>query len=81
MTYSGSPACAEYLCNRVEEAKSADQVLELLADALIAAELSDSSAVSASNRVNWWSRASEEAIALLAADVKDVKPRRPRKRR
>ncbi len=64
----------------MQEAKSADEVLELLADALLAAEFADEAAVARSNRVGWWNRAGRDAIALLAADAKAVKPRRPRKR-
>ncbi len=80
VTYSGSVECAEYLRNRVQEAKSADEVLELLADALLAAEFADEAAVARSNRVGWWNGAAGDAIALLAADAKAVKPRRSRKR-
>ena len=80
VTYSGATSCAEYLRNRVQEAKSTDEVLELLADALLAAQLADEAAVSRSNRVGWWNGAGQDAIALLATDAKAVKPRRPRNR-
>ena len=78
--YAGIPECRTYLENRIEEARSTDEVLELLADTLIAAMASDEAELPQSRRVHWWSPVGDKAEKLLAADLKAVKPgRRARK--
>jgi hypothetical protein len=57
------------------------EVLELLGDAVIASLLADEEELPQSKRV-WGSlSAEEEARKLLAADIKSVRPRRPRESR
>ena len=69
--------CAAYLERRVEEAKSPQEVLELLADAMIAAEYTDELEVAGSHRVQFWCRAIATAVGEeLAPDVKEVKIKR-----
>ncbi len=74
--YSGIPECLAYIENRIAEAKSADEVLELLADTLIAALVSDEDELPQSRRIPWRSPAGDKVRKLLASDVKAVKPGR-----
>jgi ParB/RepB/Spo0J family partition protein len=78
--YSGIPECQTYVENRIAEAKSADEVLELLADTLIAALVSDESELPQLRRIQWWSPVGDKVTKLLAGDVKSVKPGRMVKR-
>jgi ParB/RepB/Spo0J family partition protein len=71
--YSGIPECRTYIENRIAEAKSADEVLELLADTLIAALVSDESELPQSRRIHWWSPVGDKVKKLLASDIKSVK--------
>lgn len=81
VTYADPEACQEYLANRIEEARSANEVLELLADAMIAASLTDECELPQSRRINYGLlRGDAEVEALLAEDSKAVRPRRGRKR-
>lgn len=72
--YSGIPECQTYIENRIAEARSAEEVLELLADTLIAALLSDEAELPQSRRIHWWSPAGDKVKKLLASDIKAVKP-------
>lgn len=74
--YAGIPECRTYIENRIAEAKSAEEVLELLADTLIAALVADEAELAQSRRIHWWSPAGDKVKKLLAADVKAVKPGR-----
>ena len=74
--YSGIPECQTYIENRIAEAKSADEVLELLADALIAALISDEAELPQSRQIHWWSPVGDKVRKLLANDIKSVKPGR-----
>jgi ParB/RepB/Spo0J family partition protein len=81
VTYADAEACREYLLNRIEEARSANEVLELLADAMIAAAVTDECELPQSRRINYGLlRCGAEVEALLAEDIKVVRPRRRRKR-
>lgn len=64
------------LANRIEEARSANEVLELLADALIAATVTDEGALPRSKQFTEWLRAGSEIKVLLADDIKSVAPHR-----
>jgi hypothetical protein len=78
VTYKDTAECEQYLRSRIAEAKSANEILELLADALIAALASDERELAQSRRVSWFSRAQDELEKLLAAEIKAVRPRRRR---
>jgi ParB/RepB/Spo0J family partition protein len=78
--YCGIPECMTYIENRIAEAKSAEEILELLADTLIAALVSDEAELPQSRRINWWSSAGDKVKKLLASDIKTVKPRRQTKK-
>ena len=74
--YAGIPECQTYIENRIAEARSADEVLELLADTLIAALVSDEAELPQSRQIHWWSPAGDRVRKLLASDIKAVKPGR-----
>jgi ParB/RepB/Spo0J family partition protein len=74
--YSGIPECQTYIENRVAEAKSADEVLELLADTLIAGLVSDQAELPQSRRIHWWSPVGDKVKKFLASDIRAVKPGR-----
>lgn len=78
IVYADRTACHEYLWNRVQEARSEGEVIELLTEAIIAGALADNAAVARSHRVGWFSRGSREAIKLLSAEIKAARPRRSR---
>ena len=78
--YSGIPECQTYIENRIAEAKSADEVLELLADTLIAALVSDEDELPQTRRINWWSPVGDRVKKLMASDIKVVKPGRQAKK-
>ena len=56
-----------------------DEVLELLADTLIAALVSDEAELPRTRRINWWSPVGDKVKKLLATDIKAVKPGRSTK--
>ena len=74
VSYADAAQCSEYLAKRIDSARSADEVLELLTDAVIAAQLADERELPQSKRIGW--RARPEAAKVLAAEIKEVKPRR-----
>jgi ParB/RepB/Spo0J family partition protein len=75
VTYKEAEDCESYLRDRIAEAKSANEVLELLADALIAASEADQRELPQSRRVNYWLPAESRVKKLLAGDVRSVRPR------
>lgn len=72
--YADSETALTYLKGAIERAKSANEVLELLAEALVAAHLADERELPQYKRVRWSNYATRDAIELLAADVKAVAP-------
>ena len=74
--YAGIAECQTYIENRIAEAKSAEEVLELLADTVIAALLSEEAELPQSRRIHWWSPAGDKVKKLLASDIKAVRPGR-----
>lgn len=81
VSYADAEQCSEYLAKRIDSARSAEEILELLADALIAAELADERELPQSRRIGWFNRAAAEVKKLLAEDVKAVRPSRRRSKR
>jgi hypothetical protein len=74
--YSGIPECQTYIENRIAEAKSSDEVLELLADTMIAALVSDEAELPQTRQIHWWSPVGDKVKKLLSSDIKSVKPGR-----
>ncbi|MFN8164447.1 MAG: ParB/RepB/Spo0J family partition protein [Solirubrobacterales bacterium] len=81
ITYASRDACNEYIWNRVQEARSEGEVVEILTEAVIAGELADEKAIARSHRVGWFSRGAREAVELLKAEVKAARSRRSREPR
>jgi ParB/RepB/Spo0J family partition protein len=78
INYADRTACHEYLWNRVQEARTEGEVIELLTEAIIAAELAEDAAIAQSHRVGWFSRGGRAAVKLLSAEIKAARPRRSR---
>jgi ParB/RepB/Spo0J family partition protein len=76
VSYADLDQCRQFLSNRIEEARTPNEVLEILADALIAGVLADQSELPQSKRISWWSGAEDQVKKQLGADIKAVKPRR-----
>jgi ParB/RepB/Spo0J family partition protein len=76
VSYADVDQCRQFLANRIEEARTPNEVLEMLTDALIAGIVADPTEVAQSKRVSWWTGAEEQVKKLLGADIKAVKPRR-----
>jgi ParB/RepB/Spo0J family partition protein len=74
--YGGVPECQAYIENRIAEARSAEEVLERLADTLIAALLAEEAELPRTRRVPWWSPVEAKVRKLLESEIKAVKPRR-----
>jgi ParB/RepB/Spo0J family partition protein len=79
VSYQDAAACEAYLRNRIAEAKTQNEILELLADSLIAALNADERELAQSRRIHWWTSA-HAVEKLLAPDVKSVRPGRSRRR-
>jgi ParB/RepB/Spo0J family partition protein len=80
VTYKDAEECDAYLRSRIGEAKTEREVLELLADALIAALSTDQRELPASRRINWWHSAEQQVAEALGAEIKSVRPRRARRK-
>jgi ParB/RepB/Spo0J family partition protein len=78
VSYADREQCASYLSERIEKARSANEVLELLADALIAVVLADEEELPRSRRIRCHLGAEDAVKKLLASDIKAVRPRRRR---
>jgi ParB/RepB/Spo0J family partition protein len=76
ITYTDSPACNRYLTESIERATTADQVYELLGEALVALHAVDAEAVPQSRRPHCWMRGGEQAKKVLVDQIKTVRPRR-----
>lgn len=76
--YADREQSAAYLLGRIEEARSANEVLELLADALIAAHLIEQEELPRSRRIHCRLAAGDAVAKHLASDIKAVRPRRRR---
>jgi ParB/RepB/Spo0J family partition protein len=77
VSYADAAQCTEYLAKRIDSARSADEVLELLADAVIAAQLADERELPQSKRIGWDLRPGVDKA--LAAEVKEVRTKAKRR--
>jgi ParB/RepB/Spo0J family partition protein len=64
-----------YVVEQIERAKTANEVLEVLADCLIAGLEADQEELAFSRRVNWWCGVEDELRVELSDEIKEVKPR------
>jgi len=79
VSYAESDQALDYLLGAIDRAKSANEVLELLADAVISAHLVDERELPQSRRVGWHHRCIANAVELLAEDIAEIKPPKRRK--
>ncbi len=80
ISYASTEDCCQYLEKRVMEARSVNEVLELVVgDAVVASILADEHELPQSKRVGGgiYDPAAEK---LLSADIKSVRPRRQRRK-
>ncbi|HWB70156.1 MAG TPA: ParB/RepB/Spo0J family partition protein, partial [Solirubrobacterales bacterium] len=76
VSYADNEQCTEYLLKRVANSGSEAEVLEILADALIASLLADEDELPQSKQVRGGIRVSQEVEKLLGAEIKSGRPRR-----
>ena len=76
VSYADAEQCTEELERRIEAAASADQVLEVMSEALIAALLADEHQLPQSKRIRWYPPFEAKVEKLLASDMKAARPRR-----
>ncbi len=76
VSYAEREHCTAELARRVDAARSEGEVLEVLAEALIAAILADERELPQSKRIHWSTPAATEVKKLLASDIKAARPRR-----
>ncbi len=70
--HADSQGALDYLKGAIERAKSANEVMELLGEALVAAHLADERELPQYKRVRWSNYAMHEAIEFLSEDIKAV---------
>ena len=80
VTYKDAEECRQYLLDSIERAKTVDEVLEVITDALIAAALADERELPRSRRIHWHAGVGNDPAELLAGEIKEVKPKRGKKR-
>ena len=80
VSYADPADCLAYAWKKVEEARTKDEVLELAADLMIAAELSDDTALPRSRRLNFCLSGGEAMKEALSEEIKAVRPRSRRRR-
>ena len=80
VSYADAEQCSEYLAKRVEKAGSEGEVLEILADALIASCSPTRRSCRSQSRCAAASGPPREVEKLLGAEIKSVRPRRRRRK-
>lgn len=81
VSYATAAQANEYLIGKVEEAKSQAEIVELLADAKIAALLADDDALEAGESVFHHDPSEDRVKEILADEIKEVAPRRSPKQK
>jgi ParB family chromosome partitioning protein len=76
VSYADGEHCTAELQRRVAAARSEGEVVEILAEALVAALLADEHELAQSKRIHWHTPAASEVKKLLASDIKAARPRR-----
>jgi hypothetical protein len=80
VTHKEGQECSRYLLDSIDRAKTVDEVLEVTTDALIAAASADERELARSKRISWYAGVGNDPAELLAEEIKEVKPRRGKKR-
>lgn len=81
VSYATAAQASEYLLGRIEEARSQAEIVELIADAQIAAILADDDALEAGEGIFHHDPAEDRVKEILAEEIKQVAPRRSSKQR
>jgi hypothetical protein len=81
VSYATAGQANEYLIGKVEEAKSQAEIVELLADAKIAALLADDDALEPGESVFHHDPSEDRVKEILADEIKEVAPRRSPKQK
>lgn len=81
ITYATNEECTAELRRRIDNAQSETEVNEVLTEAILAAVLADNKAVPASRRPGWIGsyEATTKVKKFLKAELKEVRPRKPRR--
>lgn len=81
ITYATDEECTAELRRRIDNAQSETEVNEVLTEAIFAAVLADNKAEPASRRPHWFGEygATAKVKKFLKAELKEVKPRKPRR--
>jgi ParB/RepB/Spo0J family partition protein len=81
VTYATDEECTAELRRRIDAARSETEVMEVVTEAIVAAELADNKAEPASRRPQWIGRyeKGKETEKILKAELKEARPRKPRR--
>jgi ParB/RepB/Spo0J family partition protein len=74
--YADGEQCTAELRRRVDVARTSDEVVEVLAEALLAGILADEHELPQTKRIHWGTRVQSELEKTLASDIKALKPSR-----
>jgi ParB/RepB/Spo0J family partition protein len=80
VSYATAEQCNEELLRRVDGARSEAEVNEVLAESIIAGLLADQDELPLAKRNRWLGAVADKLGKVLAADIKEVRPRRTQKR-
>ena len=76
VSYADRDQSKAFLDERIDAARSVNELVGLLSETVLCALLADDNAVPQSKRIHWWSSASYDAAQLMAAEIKEVRPRK-----
>ena len=81
VTYATNEECTAELRRRIDGARSETEVMEVVSEAILAAELADNKAEPASRRPEWIGRYEKgtDTEKILKAELKEARPRKPRR--
>lgn len=79
ITYATDEECTAELLRRIDATRSGAEAIEVVTEAILAALLADNKAEPASRRPHWDFRLEKSMTKLLKAEVKEVRPRKPRR--
>lgn len=79
--YATDEECTAYLRRRIDAARSETEVMEVVTEAILAAELADNKAEPASRRPQWIGsyEKGKDTEKILNAELKEARPRKPRR--
>lgn len=80
VSYADREQSNTFLEERIDAARSVNELAGLLSETVLCALLADEKAVSIGKRIHWWSSAAGEAAQLMAPEIKEIRPRRTKPR-